>query len=518
MAKQLSYLSLDDIGLNGLNVQSNPASLDPSWLTSAENIVLRESGRISFRKGLKQNVLSTTAKIGVIGETQGGTILAAVGTNMYTVDFTAPDAPWTAVHAVVGGSDSDWQMIPFKGEMYCTQVGHELLEYDSGTWLPISSTTGYVAPSATTFDPNCGSAYYGRLWVGGVTEAKGTVYYSDTLNAHKWSTGAAGEIDLTTVWGNDEIVAIAPFYGKIVFFGKRNIAIYNGPADPSTMSLDEVIRDVGCVSRDSVQAVGDDLLFLSHTGLRSLNRTSELDKVPLTDYSVPIKDTLVRNIGQSTNVKAIYIQSEGIYILSFVDLNITYVFDMKHFSPAETPRITTWHFDSDREPSCLAYTATKGFLAGQKKGGVTTYEGYYDKEYVSGGTHTSHSYTGSFATTWLDLGQSVGASILKKLKTVVDGGPGTTVTVKWYKDFSGVPSVPVGFQLNPSSISSPALWGGSTSLYGASKYTPIYGLNEYNLPLSGSAKFLKLEMTSETAGYVASLQDMTLLFKQGKIR
>ena len=518
MAKQLSYLSLDDIGLNGLNVQSNPASLDPSWLTSAENIVLRESGRISFRKGLKQNVLSTTAKIGVIGETQGGTILAAVGTNMYTVDFTAPDAPWTAVHAVVGGSDSDWQMIPFKGEMYCTQVGHELLEYDSGTWLPISSTTGYVAPSATTFDPNCGSAYYGRLWVGGVTEAKGTVYYSDTLNAHKWASGAAGEIDLTTVWGNDEIVAIAPFYGKMVFFGKHNIAIYNNPTTPTSMTLDEVIRDVGCVSRDSVQAVGDDLLFLSDTGLRSLHRTSELDKVPLTDYSVAIKDTLVRNIGQSTNVKAVYVRSEGVYLLSFVDLNITYVFDMKHFAPTKSPRLTVWKFDGDREPSCLAYTDTKGFLAGQKSGSIATYEGYFDKVYISGGTYTSHSYTGVFSTTWLDLGQSVTAALLKKLKAVISGGQGTVVSVKWFKDFSNEPSTTQNFLLNPTISSAPSLWGGTGVLYGQAKYAPSYGLKEYNVPLGGSAKFLKLEMTAETKGYVASLQDMSLLFKQGKIR
>ena len=56
MAKEITYQPLPDIGLNGLNTQSNPATLDHSWLTKAENIVLRESGRITFRKGLKQKV------------------------------------------------------------------------------------------------------------------------------------------------------------------------------------------------------------------------------------------------------------------------------------------------------------------------------------------------------------------------------------------------------------------------------------------------------------------------------
>lgn len=56
MAKQLIAQPLPNFGINGLNTQSNPNSLDPSYLTSADNIVLRESGRISFRKGLKQKV------------------------------------------------------------------------------------------------------------------------------------------------------------------------------------------------------------------------------------------------------------------------------------------------------------------------------------------------------------------------------------------------------------------------------------------------------------------------------
>ena len=45
-----------------------------------------------------------------------------------------------------------------------------------------------------------------------------------------------------------------------------------------------------------------------------------------------------------------------------------------------------------------------------------------------------------------------------------------------------------------------------------------YGLKEYNIPLSGSAKHLQFEMTAVSSGFAASLQDMTLLYKQGKIR
>jgi len=311
MIKKLSYKPLDNIGLNGLNTQNNPATLGPEWLAKAENIVLRESGRISFRKGLKQNVLANTdgaasapLKIGSIVEHKDGStnkVFAGVGTKIYTVGFGTPDVPWTG--SFTAGTASDWQFVNFNKGLYGFQAGNPPIKYTSSTWAVTTNKPAGV----TTFDPSCGMGYYGRNWVGGITEEKDVVYYSDTLIGDTWTGGASGYIDLKTVWGTDEIVAIAPFYGKLVIFGKHNIVIYLDPHVPSasTFQLDEVIRGVGCTSRDTVVAVGDDLLFLSDTGLRSLNRTTELDKVPLTEYSRNVKDTVIRNISQSSIVKSV---------------------------------------------------------------------------------------------------------------------------------------------------------------------------------------------------------------------
>ena len=38
MAKPLAYQPLTDFGVNGLNTQDNPATLDQSYLTSANNV------------------------------------------------------------------------------------------------------------------------------------------------------------------------------------------------------------------------------------------------------------------------------------------------------------------------------------------------------------------------------------------------------------------------------------------------------------------------------------------------
>ena len=523
MGYDLRYQPLTNVGINGLNTQDNPTSLDSSWLTDANNIVLREGGQISFRKGFKQKVLSSTiAKVGSLTEyNNSGTyeIFAAVDDDIYEIDFTAPDTPWTLAFAT-GGTASDWQFVHFNKFLYAFQAGHHPLYYDGTTWDHLRDQVSYAAPAGITdFQPSCAMGYYGRLWAAGQANNESVVYYSDTLIDHKWGgSGASGYLDLNTVWGSDEVVALAPFYGKLVIFGKQNIAIYANPEDPNTMTLDEVIEGIGLVSRDTVQAIGDDLVFLSSTGLRSLARTTEKDNIPLQDLSVNVKDTLVRNVGQKGGVKSTYVEDEGIYLLAFTSLNLTYVFDMKHITPNDAPRITTWTCVGDATISNVCNTETYGLLIGQADGGIAEYSGYYDQEYVSGGIYNKNPYTGNFKTTWIDMGEGAMSALLKNLKAVVSGGQGTTVGVKWYVDFSTTPKRNMSFTLNPTSSGIAYLYEAASSLFGTAKFAPTYGLKEYSIPLVGSAKYLQFELSAETRGYVASLQDMTLLYKQGKIR
>jgi len=497
MAKELTYQPLTDIGINGLNTQNNPATLDPSWLTKAENIVLRESGRITFRKGLKQKVAPSGTAIGsMVEHNDQGTnkIFASYGTSIYAVDFATPAAAFPTtnidVKHTVSGSSGDWQFVNFNDRLHCFHSGVVPQRYngasdalekwsahvnataindgsginDSVTVITVDSTIGFpqegkiligteiisytgktpttfnpcirgvdstseaahsddaVITTATkpagitTFDPSCGMGYYGRIWCGGISENKDTIFYSNLLDGDDWTGGTTGYINLKTVWGTDEIIAIAPFYGKLVIFGKNNIAIYDSPDVVGSLALDEVIRGVGLVSRDTVQSIGDDLVFLSNIGLRSLFRTTEKDKLPLQDLSLNIKDRIIRDIGNSTDVKSVYVENEGIYIMSFVAKNINYIFDFKHRTPNNAPRITTWTFDEDREPASMVYTELyNGLLVGQKDGSIAGYEKNYDTDLAGASTYTDASYTWSLETTWVNLGESVAASLLKRL-------------------------------------------------------------------------------------------------------
>jgi len=521
--KVLNVVPLDTIGINGLDSQTNPTALGATWFTKADNIVYTEGGKVTFRKGLKQKSLDGGAKIGSMVEHYNGTlnkIFGAISGNIYELDLTDVDNVFTNVYAT-GGSTSDWQFQNFNNELIAFQGGVDMLHYHGGSWDLMKNNGGYTAPSGvTTFDPSCGLGYYGRVWCGGITEEKDVLYYSDLLDAHKWGSGSSGGIDLKTVWGHDEIVAIHPYMGKLVIFGKENIVIYNFPDEPTDMALDEVIRGVGCVSRDSIQAIGNDLYFLSDTGVRSLIRTAESDKLPLKDVSATVKDEIISHVKASTNVKSAYYYAEGLYLLSFVDRNVTYVFDIQYLTQnRETPRVTKWTFAEDRHPASMIYSEDYGLLVGQHTGRVAGYEGYYDIDYSGSSVYVNNPYTGSLSTVWMSLSPELErASILKRLIMVISGGQGTDVGLRLYKDFELAPKLSPTFKLNPALSGSPHLWGASTSLYATSKYAPIHGLREHSVPLSGSAKYLRIEMDGVTKGYKASLQSLALLFKHGKTR
>ena len=184
MAKQLDYLPLQDFGVNGINTQSNPATLDQTYLTTADNVVMRESGRISFRKGLKQKVVPTGTAIGsMVEHNDSGTnkIFASHGTSIYTVDFTTPNAAFPSsgadVKHTVGSTTGDWQFINFNERLTCIHTGVVPQRYDgsqsSGSrWAAFDNATRPPSVTSGEFKPSCGSGAYGRMWVGGVEEEK----------------------------------------------------------------------------------------------------------------------------------------------------------------------------------------------------------------------------------------------------------------------------------------------------------------------------------------------------------
>tara|TARA_R110000822_G_scaffold56159_1_gene142164 strand:- start:140 stop:1243 length:1104 start_codon:yes stop_codon:yes gene_type:complete len=367
------------------------------------------------------------------------------------------------------------------------------------------------------------------MWAAGISEDKETVFYSKSLEHHKWQGTGSGAVNMRSVWGYDEIVALESFNGKLIIFGKQNIAIYNDPFDPSaaTFGLDEVIHGVGCIARDSVQAFGDDVLFLSADGVRSLNRTKIQDKMPLTDLTKNVKSDIIKHITSSSpdDIKAQFNHSGGYYILSFTGINETYILDFKAQNPDMTPRVTKWLTDFSRSPKSYfstnegtLYIGLGSSVVGKTFNGVVAdYDNYFDVDY-SGSTAVNNAYQTIFKTVWMDFGNAYTAKLLKQFSCVIDGGREQDVTVNWFRDYNNTQGDSASFNLRPSSSGVTALYGSSTSLYGASKYSPLFFPREYRINLSKAAKVVQIEMINLIKGFKGSLQSMTVLAKGGKIR
>jgi len=162
-----------------------------------------------------------------------------------------------------------------------------------------------------------------------------------------------------------------------------------------------------------------------------------------------------------------------------------------------------------------------GLIAGQKDGGIAGYEGYFDTDLAwvsSAASYTNSPINADVSSIWIRMGQSVTSALLKRMILILEGGSGATLGLRWYKDYSLNSSSTTNISLRPATTGTTALWGASTSLYGASKFTPIYGLQEYTTPLTGSAKHLKLNLSILSNGYDTSIQDLAIISKQGKIR
>jgi hypothetical protein len=567
-SKPIQPLVLDSIGIYGLNRQSSAASLPPQFLTTANNIMLDEKGRVTTREGIKQitnnvhtgsldtdgNPTTNTLIVKSLGEyisaTGATTLFTGAGANIYKINVA--NTPYTLDAQTFGGSattktDGNWQFTNFNNQFYGVQAGNQPINYDGTTWKDLEDVGSYHKPTGvTTFTPSCILGDYGRIWVGNIGENKDVVYYSDTLIGQTFNGGASGSVDLKTVWSGDEITALASFMGKLVIFGKNNIVIYNDPWDPAAASfqLDEVIEGVGCVARDSVQVIGDDIVFLSSSGVRSLARTMVQDKMPLTDLSLAVKDEIRTHIvtADLNKVKGQYDLSTGTYLLGFGGKNILYVFDFKSTTPEGAPRITTWNFDSKKNPGALL--STDDFLyiglgATTNFGKVATYSGFYDVEKkdvtatygtssactTAGHTWESttskcyqdvdNTYQADFKTTWLDFEQPGITKFLKRFLAIWSGGKNMNVTLNWFRDYNVTPTS-ANFTLDPTTGGVNALWG--QAKYGNSKYAPAFQPTEYKVSMSKAAKVVRLQIIQTVSGFKASLQNISIWAKQGKIR
>jgi hypothetical protein len=534
MSEQLLTGSIQAPGFSGLNIQDASVQLTSGYALEAFNCVVDKYGRIGARKGwtkVNTSAISATPAVRTVFElvkSDGNVVFSAAGNKIYTgtstltaaVDGTVVDATGLSTVAVTV-TDDNWQVAPMpynnagnsSAHAIFVQGGHPVLVYhklgnathnhtgaygfqrlgDVGT-LP----TGYTA---TSFTPNCAMTAYGRLWTANITGNNQTVYFSDLQNPSNFTTGTSGYLDISTVIPTgDGITAIAAHNGFLIIFCSRTILIYSNPKDPATMTLQDVIKGVGCIARDSVASVfGSDIMFLSETGVQSLGRLIQEKSMPLRDVSKNVRDDLIANVSTETlkNIKSVYFATDAFYLLSLTSVGFTYCFDTRGTLENGAARTTIW---KSINPTAFHVTEDRKLYLGQA-GYIGNYTGYQDNGSV---------YRWSYYTNYFDFEQPTVLKILKKLGLVVIGGGNQIIAIKWGFDYSN------NYNSSTLTLKSVTIAEYGTAEYGIAEYSNGIALDTLKFNASGSGKVLQIGFESDINGSPLSVQKVDIAIKTGK--
>jgi hypothetical protein len=528
MAQELKSVSIAAPGFFGLNNQENGVGLDVSWASEAFNCVISKEGSIESRKGWLPDSDAITGLPRIVQIHEHINSDGSAELHSFTDDnkiLKGYVATLADISPTVAPTAGNWKAVNFNNNSYAFQAGQDPLEYTgSGVYAKVSAGSGFLDSAdavIATMKPNECLAAFGRLWVADAPANKMKIWWSDALLGRQWTGGSSGSLDLRSVLtrGMDTVVALRAWNGNLVIFCKHNILIYSGAGVPSGMQLVEQIVGIGCIARDSIQEVGLDIVFLSDSGVRSLGRSIQEKSLPINDYSKNIRDQLRSYVNSAdlSKVRSVYSEDNAFYLLTLPSPSyntwMTYCFDMRRPLDDGTYRVTMWN---NINPSALKVSINNNLYMGQK-GYLGRYVGYLDN---------LATYNMTYYTTWIDFAvaqekfskmmPNYGSFLkfLKKLTVTLSTYTATTLTFKWYFDFS---STQFSNQITTVASSAVAEYGLDTSEFGITEYSLGVLTFRIECPLFGSGQMVRLGMESAINGSKVEIQRMDLLAKLGRM-
>lgn len=528
--KPLQAISLTSPGYFGLNNQDSPVTLNPAFATQSYNAVIDKFGRIGARKGwsYRTSANGTDTDIAAMFEFDNGdatyTILSAGNEALYTGETTLTTK---AVRNSDNSADltytitaNNWQIIQplydsglnLSPHAYFVQKDHPPLVFHKlGTTAHAhtgslgfqrlgdvgSVPSGY---SVTTFMPNCALAAYGRTWMADIGANNNTVYYSALLEPDNFTGVGSGFINLEQVIpGGDKIVALAAHNNFLVIFCQNNIAIYAGADNVDNLVLQDVIKGVGCIARDSVQNIGTDIIFLSNSGVRSLGRTIQEKSSPMRDISKNVRDQflLLLTNEDKAKMRSVYYEQDAFYLLTLPTSGFTYCFDVRAPLEDGSFRATIW---DTINPTALLATRDRRLLLG-KINGIAVYDTYQDN---------GANYTFSYYTPYLDFGGPSVTKMLKKIIVTVVGGSNTSLDIKWAFDYN------TNYRVATAVTQTAPTYEYGVAEYGVAEYAASVFIDQLRQQLSGSGNVVQIGVEALINGNPLSLQKVDIYSVVGR--
>lgn len=521
MSKQLQTTSIVAPGFFGLNTQESGVTLDPGYAVQATNCVIDKFGRLGSRRGwaYRTTKLNTVADANVGVELKGlHNFIDLAGVKTYlswndTTFYKGYDNLTTITPTTTDTiSTGKWRAATLNDRTYFFQESYKPLLYTNESTTDEFRTID-THPSYTGTAPQ-GSivlSAYGRLWVAGTADNKTTVFFSDLLDGTKWGTGSAGSINIAGTFSTDSdiVTGLAAHNGFLVVFCQNSTIIFGdtdsfqGSFDVTSLQLVEIIEGVGCIAQDTIANTGEDVFFLSSSGLRSLSRTIQEKSQPLNDLSKNIRDDIIDLIETQSDlstVKGIYVPRFAFYLLSFPDSGFAYCFDTR--VPLQDGSLRTTFWDKQTHNDFMYDTTTRQLLYAESNG-IAEYFGFTDN---------GNSYRFTYFTSYFDLQQPNIVKIIKQAAITLIGPRGQGFVIKLGYDYDTI------FRSYPFALSA----GGVVYEYNESEYT----VAEYNGGLQiekvkssvgGAGTIVQLGFETSVNGAPMSIQRLDVFGKTGRI-
>lgn len=506
--KPLQPLSVLSPGSLGLNLQDSSVTLESGFALEAWNCVIDRQGRLASRKGYT----ALSAASGALGsaplksmyefvKSDGvGELLSAGNNKLFRGTLLLQDIS-PAAYTI---TDSNWVFASLLDRCYLFQNGQEPLIYaDIGSGYVMTKMTsfpGYVAPSIGVFwnKIKTGISALGRIWCADDQ----VVYFSDLRNGQVWNTGTSGSLNVFEVWpdGTDTIQALAVHNNFLIIFGRKNILVYSNANDPARLFLEDTIVGTGCLSQQTVQGIGNDLLFLSENGLRSFSRVIQEQSLPMRDVSKNVRDDFLDTVFNENinNVRSVYFESEAFYLLLVPSIKQVWCFDTRVTLQDGSLRVTRW---DNAAFSSFASSRSRLLYLGIP-GAVALYFGYAD------GTT---SYTMRYRSNFFDFGSASTTVIPKKLSMVAVSNANQTFVFKW------------GYDYSPALESEAAVFEGESvseygiAEYGIGTYSSGETLGDIEVNTTGDGSVFQVGFDTDISGARVSVQKFSAYVKQGRI-
>ena len=265
-------------------------------------------------------------------------VIACSGTNIY---FSLDGTSWLQINrdSVAGGGD-DYSTFTGRSALARTSQGKahfvtyegdttygEVIITDEGSGVKpfYFKMTGSGSLSGRTYfakEITVSGSHYPKfctihdkhLVVSGAATSPNTIYYSGTSDIDDFSSTGSGSIVL-----DDQVVGLRSFRDDLIIFCKNSIYKLVNINNSSTIAVQPITQNIGCLDGRSIQEIGGDLVFLAPDGIRTLAGTVRIGDVELGTVSrsiQPIMKDVADNIS-SYNISSIVIRDKSQYRLYY---------------------------------------------------------------------------------------------------------------------------------------------------------------------------------------------------------